>query len=125
MLPESVVKAPVFAVNLLGRPETSSGVKAGRLFSGGAWGLTWSLSAPQGVPGPGQTVHTVTVRPIDPVFRYLRTRSRIQVWLYEQVNMGTEGCVTGSDEYVNLVSGDAEETRSQTKPRKQLGCMML
>ncbi|KAH0618856.1 hypothetical protein JD844_018365 [Phrynosoma platyrhinos] len=27
------------------------------------------------------------------IFRYLQNRSRIQVWLYEQVNMRIEGCI--------------------------------
>ncbi|NXE03344.1 RUXE protein, partial [Chaetorhynchus papuensis] len=48
-------------------------------------------------------------------------RSRIQVWLYEQVNMRIEGCIIGFDEYMNLVLDDAEEIHSKTKSRKQLG----
>ncbi|ELK24023.1 Small nuclear ribonucleoprotein E [Myotis davidii] len=47
-------------------------------------------------------------------------RSRIQVWLYEQVNMRIEGCIIGFDEYMNLVLDDAEEIHSKTKSRKQL-----
>ncbi|NXY91896.1 RUXE protein, partial [Alcedo cyanopectus] len=46
-------------------------------------------------------------------------RSRIQVWLYEQVNMRIEGCIIGFDEYMNLVLDDAEEIHSKTKARKQ------
>ncbi|KAK1329414.1 hypothetical protein QTO34_011600 [Cnephaeus nilssonii] len=46
-------------------------------------------------------------------------RSRIQVWLYEQVNMRIEGCIIGFDEYMNLVLDDAEEIHSKTKSRKQ------
>ncbi|XP_054567522.1 small nuclear ribonucleoprotein E isoform X1 [Eptesicus fuscus] len=52
-------------------------------------------------------------------------RSRIQVWLYEQVNMRIEGCIIGFDEYMNLVLDDAEEIHSKTKSRKQLGRIML
>ncbi|NWS00940.1 RUXE protein, partial [Motacilla alba] len=55
------------------------------------------------------------------IFRYLQNRSRIQVWLYEQVNMRIEGCIIGFDEYMNLVLDDAEEIHSKTKSRKQLG----
>uniref|UniRef100_A0A9L0TND1 Small nuclear ribonucleoprotein E n=1 Tax=Equus caballus TaxID=9796 RepID=A0A9L0TND1_HORSE len=51
----------------------------------------------------------------------LEARSRIQVWLYEQVNMRIEGCIIGFDEYMNLVLDDAEEIHSKTKSRKQLG----
>ena len=46
---------------------------------------------------------------------FLFQRSRIQVWLYEQVNMGIEDCFIGFDEYMNLVLDDAEEIHSKTK----------
>ncbi|ROI16318.1 Small nuclear ribonucleoprotein E [Anabarilius grahami] len=62
--------------------------------------------------GQGQKVQKVMVQPI---------RSRIQVWLYEQVNMRIEGCIIGFDEYMNLVLDDAEEVHMKTKNRKPLG----
>uniref|UniRef100_F7GRR5 Small nuclear ribonucleoprotein E n=2 Tax=Macaca TaxID=9539 RepID=F7GRR5_MACMU len=71
--------------------------------------------------GQGQKVQKVMVQPINLIFRYLQNRSRIQVWLYEQVNMRIEGCIIGFDEYMNLVLDDAEEIHSKTKSRKQLG----
>uniref|UniRef100_A0A6G1S096 Small nuclear ribonucleoprotein E n=1 Tax=Hypotaenidia okinawae TaxID=2861861 RepID=A0A6G1S096_9GRUI len=75
--------------------------------------------------GQGQKVQKVMVQPINLIFRYLQNRSRIQVWLYEQVNMRIEGCIIGFDEYMNLVLDDAEEIHSKTKSRKQLGRIML
>uniref|UniRef100_G1KJN1 Small nuclear ribonucleoprotein E n=1 Tax=Anolis carolinensis TaxID=28377 RepID=G1KJN1_ANOCA len=73
--------------------------------------------------GQGQKVQKVMVQPI---VSFLRSgRSRIQVWLYEQVNMRIEGCIIGFDEYMNLVLDDAEEIHSKTKSRKQLGRIML
>uniref|UniRef100_A0A8C8YK48 Small nuclear ribonucleoprotein E n=1 Tax=Prolemur simus TaxID=1328070 RepID=A0A8C8YK48_PROSS len=66
--------------------------------------------------GQGQKVQKVMVDSI---------LSRIQVWLYEQVNMRIEGCIIGFDEYMNLVLDDAEEIHSKTKSRKQLGRIML
>uniref|UniRef100_A0A2K5I092 Small nuclear ribonucleoprotein E n=1 Tax=Colobus angolensis palliatus TaxID=336983 RepID=A0A2K5I092_COLAP len=56
------------------------------------------------------------VQSINLIFRYLQNRSRIQVWLYEQVNMRIEGYFIGFDEYMNLVLDDS---------RKQLGRIML
>ncbi|XP_069627951.1 small nuclear ribonucleoprotein E-like [Haliaeetus albicilla] len=61
-----------------------------------------------------------TISEINLIFRYLQNRSRIQVWLYEQVNMRLEGCIIGFDEYRNLVLDDAEEIRSKPKSRKEL-----
>uniref|UniRef100_A0A1A8ETR4 Small nuclear ribonucleoprotein E n=1 Tax=Nothobranchius korthausae TaxID=1143690 RepID=A0A1A8ETR4_9TELE len=70
--------------------------------------------------GQGQKVQKVMVQPINLIFRYLQNRSRIQVWLYEQVNMRIEGCIIGFDEYMNLVLDDSEEIHMKTKNRKPL-----
>jgi hypothetical protein len=37
------------------------------------------------------------------------------------VKMRIEDCIDGLDEYLNLTVDDAEENRSKTKSRKQLG----
>ncbi|XP_002737683.1 small nuclear ribonucleoprotein E-like [Saccoglossus kowalevskii] len=73
----------------------------------------------------GQKVQKVMVQPINLIFRYLQSRSRIQVWLYEQVNMRIEGHIIGFDEYMNLVLDDAEEYHMKSKTRKTLGRVML
>lgn len=74
--------------------------------------------------GP-QKVQKVMVQPINLIFRYLQTRSRVQVWLYENVNLRLEGHIVGFDEYMNLVLDDAEEYHMRTKSRKTLGRLML
>uniref|UniRef100_A0A8C0Z4G0 Uncharacterized protein n=1 Tax=Canis lupus familiaris TaxID=9615 RepID=A0A8C0Z4G0_CANLF len=45
--------------------------------------------------GQGQKLQKVMVQSINIIFRYLQNRSRIQVWLYEPVNMRIEGCIIG------------------------------
>ncbi|XP_042527085.1 small nuclear ribonucleoprotein E-like [Dipodomys spectabilis] len=76
--------------------------------------------------GQGQRVQKVMVlQPINLIYRYLQNRSRIQVWLYEQVNIRIESCIIGFNEYMNLVLDDAEEIHSKTKSRKQLGRIMF
>ncbi|KAL6070615.1 hypothetical protein STEG23_013799 [Scotinomys teguina] len=47
--------------------------------------------------GQGQKAQKGMVQPINLIFRYLQNRSRIQVWLHEQVDMRTEGCIIGFD----------------------------
>jgi small nuclear ribonucleoprotein E len=74
--------------------------------------------------GP-QKVQKVMVQPINLIFRYLQTRSRVQVWLYENVNLRLEGHIVGFDEYMNLVLDDAEEYHMRTKSKKALGRLML
>lgn len=54
--------------------------------------------------GQGQKVQEAMVQPIHLLFRYLS----------EQVTVRTEGCVTGFDEYTNLVLDGAEEIHSRT-----------
>merc|ERR1711893_347382 len=73
----------------------------------------------------GPKVQKVMVQPINLIFRYLQNRSKIQVWLYEQINMRIEGCIIGFDEYMNLVLDDAEEYHMKTGIRKPLGRILL
>ncbi|XP_033351914.1 speckle-type POZ protein [Bombus vosnesenskii] len=95
--------------------------------------LTAALDAQERVPdhntkmsykGP-QKVQKVMVQPINLIFRYLQNRSRVQVWLFENINLRIEGHIVGFDEYMNLVLDDAEEYNLKTKARKPLGRIML
>jgi small nuclear ribonucleoprotein E len=52
-------------------------------------------------------------------------KSRIQVWLYEQVNVRIEGRIIGFDEYMNVVLDDAEELDLKKQARKSLGRILL
>lgn len=70
-------------------------------------------------------VQKVMVQPINLIFRYLQNRSRVQVWLYENVSLRIEGHIVGFDEYMNLVLDDAEEYHTKTKNRRSLGRIML
>lgn len=70
-------------------------------------------------------VQKVMVQPINLIFRFLQNRSRVEVWLYENVNMRVEGHIVGFDEYMNLVLDEAEEHYVKTDKRKKLGRIML
>jgi small nuclear ribonucleoprotein E len=58
--------------------------------------------------GKARVQKTIVV-PINMVFRFLQTKARVQIWLYEQANMRIEGQLCGFDEYMNIVLEDAEE----------------
>ncbi|CAL1292117.1 unnamed protein product [Larinioides sclopetarius] len=73
----------------------------------------------------GQKVQKVMVQPINLIFRFLQNKSKIQVWLYENVNTRIEGHIIGFDEYMNLVLDDAEEITTKTQERKMLGRILL
>lgn len=66
------------------------------------------------------------VQPINLIFRYLQNRSRVCVWIFENINLRIEGAIVGFDEYMNLVLDDAEEYNIKTQAkRKTLGRIML
>ncbi|KAL5475552.1 hypothetical protein EMCRGX_G025382 [Ephydatia muelleri] len=72
-----------------------------------------------------QKVQKVMVQPINLIFRYLQSKSRVQVWLYGRTNMRVEGIVIGFDEFMNVVMDDAEEVFVKTDARKQIGRILL
>ncbi|XP_031368571.1 speckle-type POZ protein A [Apis dorsata] len=86
--------------------------------------LIFEIITKMSYKGP-QKVQKVMVQPINLIFRYLQNRSRVQVWLFENINLRIEGHIVGFDEYMNLVLDDAEEYHLKTKNRKPLGRIML
>ncbi|XP_077972531.1 small nuclear ribonucleoprotein E-like [Styela clava] len=73
----------------------------------------------------GTKVQKVMVQPINLIFRYLQNRSRVSIWLYDQVNIRVEGHIVGFDEYMNLVLDESEEVHLKRSTRKTLGRIML
>jgi small nuclear ribonucleoprotein E len=74
---------------------------------------------------PNQKVQKVMVQPINLIFRYLQNRTKVSVWLYENVNTRIEGHIVGFDEYMNLVLDDAAEVHLKRRTRKEVGRIML
>jgi len=74
--------------------------------------------------GKSKIQKTIT-QPINVIFRYLQSRVRVQIWLYEQTDMRIEGVILGFDEYMNLVLDDAEEIYMKKGTRKRVGRILL
>eukprot|EP00798_Chlamydomonas_sp_ICE-L_P017108 gene17108-23410_t len=70
-------------------------------------------------------VQKIMTQPINLIFRYLQSKQRIQIWLYDQTDLRMEGRIIGFDEYMNLVLDEAEEVSVKRKTRKPLGRIML
>lgn len=70
-------------------------------------------------------IQKVMVQPINLIFRYLQNRSRIQVWLSENVKLRIEGLLIGFDEYMNLVLDDACEYYVKSNVKKSIGKILL
>ncbi|KAK2715454.1 probable small nuclear ribonucleoprotein E [Artemia franciscana] len=73
----------------------------------------------------GPKIQKVMVQPINLIFRYLQSRSRVQVWVYEQVHLRVEGIIIGFDEYMNLVLDEAEEVQIKSGERRKIGRILL
>ena len=74
--------------------------------------------------GP-QKVQKVMVQPINLIFRFLQNRTRVSVWLYENVNTRIDGHIIGFDEYMNLVLDEAVEVHMKRNTMKKVGRIML
>jgi len=70
-------------------------------------------------------VQKIMTQPINLIFRFLQNKTRIQIWLYENVDLRIEGRIVGFDEYMNLVLDEAEELSMKKKSRKALGRILL
>ncbi|KAG8046486.1 hypothetical protein GUJ93_ZPchr0008g11564 [Zizania palustris] len=70
-------------------------------------------------------VQRIMTQPINLIFRFLQSKARIQIWLFEQKDLRVEGRIIGFDEYMNLVLDDAEEINVKKDTRKQLGRILL
>ncbi|XVE63415.1 hypothetical protein DITRI_Ditri07aG0018700 [Diplodiscus trichospermus] len=70
-------------------------------------------------------VQRIMTQPINLIFRFLQSKARIQIWLFEQKDLRIEGRIIGFDEYMNLVLDDAEEVNIKKKSSKSLGRILL
>ncbi|CAI5445688.1 unnamed protein product [Caenorhabditis angaria] len=67
----------------------------------------------------------VMVQPVNLIFRYLQQRTRVQIWLYEDVTHRIEGYIIGFDEFMNIVFDEAEEVNMKSKARNKIGRILL
>ncbi|GAM19213.1 hypothetical protein SAMD00019534_023880 [Acytostelium subglobosum LB1] len=68
---------------------------------------------------------SVMLKPISLIFKFLQTKSVVQIMLFEQTDLRIEGIIIGLDEYMNLVLDKAYEISMKKKTRKPLGQIML
>lgn len=70
-------------------------------------------------------VQKIMTQPINLIFRFLQSRQKVQIWLYDQSDLRIEGRIIGFDEYMNIVLDEAEEVSLKRKTRKALGRILL
>ncbi|RPD81617.1 Sm-like ribonucleo protein [Lentinus tigrinus ALCF2SS1-7] len=68
----------------------------------------------------------VMVQPINVIFKNLQQRTKVVIWLYDNIEMRIEGTIIGFDEFMNVVMDDAAEVYvKDAKPRKEIGRILL
>ncbi|KAI0318734.1 Sm-like ribonucleoprotein [Amylostereum chailletii] len=68
----------------------------------------------------------VMVQPINVIFKNLQQRTKVVVWLYDNIDMRIEGRIIGFDEFMNIVIDEAAEVYvKESQPRRELGRIML
>ncbi|EFJ44512.1 hypothetical protein VOLCADRAFT_82766 [Volvox carteri f. nagariensis] len=70
-------------------------------------------------------IQKIMTQPINLMFRFLQSKQKVQIWLYDQADLRIEGRIIGFDEYMNLVLDEAEEVSMKRKNRKTLGRILL
>ncbi|KAH8553543.1 small nuclear ribonucleoprotein E [Umbelopsis sp. PMI_123] len=70
-------------------------------------------------------VQRIMVQPINLIFRYLQNKSKVQIWLYDQLDNRIEGRIIGFDEFMNLVLDEAVEINNKNQTRKEIGRILL
>ncbi|KAJ1761890.1 hypothetical protein GGH12_000187 [Coemansia sp. RSA 1822] len=70
-------------------------------------------------------VQKAMVNPINIIFKFLQSKTRVQIWLYEQKHYRLEGQILGFDEFMNVVLDDAKEIHTKKGTEKHIGRIML
>jgi len=66
------------------------------------------------------------VQPINVIFKNLQSRTKVVIWLFDNVEMRIEGSIIGFDEFMNVVMDDAVEVYvKESKPRREIGRILL
>ena len=61
------------------------------------------------------------------IYKFFQTKSRVEIWLYDNTELRIEGRIIGFDEYMNCVLDDAAEvyTKKEQTVRTPIGRLML
>ncbi|GBE59889.1 small nuclear ribonucleoprotein [Babesia ovata] len=75
--------------------------------------------------GRKDKLQQIMTQPINQIFRFFTSGTRVQIWLFDQPNMKIEGKIRGFDEYMNMVLDEVEEVSVRQKVRRSLGTILL
>lgn len=63
--------------------------------------------------------------PLAVIFKFLQTKSRVEIWLYNNNDFRFEGKILGFDEFMNIVLDETYEIKTKSKESKPLGKILI
>ncbi len=66
-----------------------------------------------------------SINPLAVIFKFLQNKSRVEIWLYDNVDIRLEGKILGFDEYMNIVLDETFEIKTKTKTSRPLGKLLV
>lgn len=64
-------------------------------------------------------------RPIVLAFKYLQRKTRIEIWLMEDLDTRIQGTIVGMDEFMNLTMENAVEINTKNGTERKLGRIVM
>ena len=65
------------------------------------------------------------IKPVNYLFQLFKSKSKVEIWLFENDETIFQGLIYGFDEYMNMVLYDAEEINKKKGTRINHGKIML
>jgi small nuclear ribonucleoprotein E len=66
-----------------------------------------------------------SVNPLAVIFKFLQSKSRVEIWLYDNEDIRLEGKILGFDEFMNIVLDETFEIKTKSKTSRQLGKLLV
>ena len=63
--------------------------------------------------------------PLAVIFKFLQSKARVEIWLFDNNDFRLEGKILGFDEYMNIVLDETYEIKTKTKVSKPLGKILI
>ena len=65
------------------------------------------------------------IKPVNYLFQLFKSKSKVEIWLFEDDTTIFQGLIYGFDEYMNMVLYEAEEINKKTGKKISHGKIML
>lgn len=63
--------------------------------------------------------------PLAVIFKFLQSKARVEVWLFDNNDFRLEGKILGFDEFMNIVLDETYEIKTKSKQSTSLGKILI